>query len=240
MVATSEAPLQREVEKLLNRARENPGNFISSCRQVNEKGKESKAYGIFPDFGTLTGLGRSIYKILNRKKMAEKTNVRDNLISPDWVSGSVMIIKREIFRYIGGFDEDFWMYFEDMDLCSRARDLKGEIAYYTDITIQHNHGGSSRINLETTTLTKTEVIISNHIYILKHKSGAGRFLIQSYLVFYNLMTGILSSFLGIVFFANSKMFVSVQIFGRLINYYFGALMMQTWISPRSVRFIKNV
>jgi GT2 family glycosyltransferase len=230
---------ESEVAKLLNRAKENPGNFISSCRQVNERGKESKAFGIFPDFGTLTGFGRSIYKILNRKKIEEKTKEKDNVINPDWVSGSVMIIKREIFRDIGRFDEDFWMYFEDMDLCRRARDIKGEIAYYTDITIQHNHGGSSRINLDTTSLTKTEVLISNHVYISKHKSGTGRFLIQSYLVFYNLISGTLSSVLGIVFFTNSKMYVRVQIFGRLINYYLGALKRHSLISPRAVCSIKN-
>ena len=231
--------LEKEVEKLLERAKKNPSIFISSCRQVNKNGKENKAFGIFPGFGTLTGFGRAIYRVLNKKKIAERSEEKLNLITPDWVSGSVMMINRKIFQRTGGFDEDFWMYFEDMDLCQRARNLDGEIVYYTDITIQHNHGGSSRIDLKTTSLTKTEVIISNHLYISKHHSGPDRFLIQSYLVFYNLLTGTLMFLLGILFFKNYKMLVRVNMFGRLTGYYFGALMRRSWISPRSVNCNKN-
>lgn len=81
---------EEEIERLLSRARENPGNYLSSCRQVNEKGKESKAFGIFPGFGTLTGSGRAIYKILLPGKTMDKTKAKENLITPDWVSGSVI------------------------------------------------------------------------------------------------------------------------------------------------------
>ncbi len=231
---------ETEVGKLLERAKENPGIYISSCRQVNENGEESKAFGLFPGFGTLTGFERSIYKVINRKKIAEKTEERDKLITPDWVSGSVMMIKKEVFLNLGGFDEDFWMYFEDTDLCRRARNLKGGIAYYTDISIQHNHGGSSRINLKTTSLTKTEVIISQHLYISKHMTGAGRFLIQTYLVLNNFISGTFMALLGILLFASSKIFVRVKIYGRLVSYYFDALRRMSWISPRSVNFKKNI
>ena len=230
---------ENEVKKLLERAKENPENYISSCRQVNENGKEKKAFGLFPEFGTLTGFERAIYKVMNRKSYAERTEKNGNLITPDWVSGSVILIKKDLFRNLEGFDEDFWMYFEDADLCRRARDMKGNIAYFTDITIQHNHGGSSRIDLKTTSLTKTEVIISNHLYIAKHKSGTGRFMIQSYLLLYNLMTGGFMALLGILFFASPKMFIRTNIYSRLICYYFGALKHRSWISPRSVNFKKN-
>jgi GT2 family glycosyltransferase len=226
------------VEKLLERAKENPGDFISSCRQVNKDGKESKAFGIFPDFGTLTGPGRAVYKALFSKRHAERKEEKDNYINPDWVSGSVIMIKREIFRNLKGFDEDFWMYFEDIDLCRRARNLNGGIAYYTNITILHNHGGSSRTNLKTASLTKTEVIISGHLYIAKHKSGMSRFLIQLYLVIANLIVGAMMALIGMILFVNPKIFVKTVIFIRLVGYYFGALRRRSWVSPRSVNFIR--
>ncbi|MBA4322919.1 MAG: hypothetical protein C0408_08905 [Odoribacter sp.] len=230
---------EKEVEKLLERAKKNPGHYISSCRQVNENGKESKAFGLFPGFGTLTGPGRAIYSILNRKRIAWNTEENENLISPDWVSGSVIMIKNEIFRKLGGFDEDFWMYYEDTDLCRRARNLNGKIAYYTDITIQHDHGGSSRIDLKTASLTKAEVLISRHLYIEKHKSGAGRFIIQLYLVLNNLVSGACMAILGLLFFASPRMVMRVHIYTRLVSYYFGALKRRSWISTRSVSCIKN-
>jgi GT2 family glycosyltransferase len=227
---------EKDVEKLLKRSKENPGNYITSCRQVNATGKENRAFGLFPGIGTLTGPGRAIYRILNRNNVAGKLVAKENLITPDWVSGSVIMIRNEIFRKLGGFDEDFWMYYEDTDLCKRARNLGGEIAYYTDITIQHNHGGSSRINLKTTSLTKTEVIISGHNYIEKHKSGAVRFFIQVYLVLINIITGALMSLIGLLFFASPEMVVRIHIFDRLVRYYFSALKRRSWISPRSAGF----
>jgi GT2 family glycosyltransferase len=230
---------EEEIGKLLERAKKYPENYISSCRQINKKGEGKKVFGLFPEIGTLTGLGRVFYRFLNKKKIAERINAVNNVIHPDWVSGSVMMIKKEVFRKLGGFDEDFWMYSEDIDLCRRARDQHGEIACYTDIKIQHNHGGSSRIDLKTTALTKTEVIISGHLYIAKHKSGMTGYLIQSYLVFLNLTAGIVMTLFTILFFASPKIFVKASIFFRLITYYFGAIMRRSWISPRSVNFIKN-
>lgn len=230
---------ESEVEKLLARAKKNSADYISSCRQVNESGRESKAFGIFPRFGTLTGFERAIYRVLRKKIIAGKTEEKDHLIKPDWISGSVVMIKREVFRDLGGFDEDYWMYFEDTDLCKRAREMKGEIAYYTDITIQHNHGGSSRINLKTTSLTKTEVLISRHLYISKHIHGVAGMLIQSYLVINNIISGVIMSIVGFLFFFKPKIFVRVHIFIRMIGYYAMALKRWSWISPRSVRFNKE-
>jgi GT2 family glycosyltransferase len=232
---------EREVRKLLDRAVEYPGNFITSCRQEDERGKESKAYGLFPGFGTLTGPGRSIYRFLNKKKLNQNPGFSPPLgesghLSPDWVSGSVMLIRRDIFQSLGGFDEDFWMYFEDMDICRRARERNGEISFYTDITIRHDHGGSSRINLRTTALTKTEVLISNHLYISKHEKGLKRILLQSILVFNNLVSGVLTALAGVICFASPKMFSKAIIFGRLIGYYSGAILKGSWISPRSVNY----
>jgi GT2 family glycosyltransferase len=225
---------EEEVEKLLERAKRNPTDFISSCRQVNISGRECKAFGIFPGFGTLTGFERAIYKVFRRKAIAEKTVEKDNIIKPDWISGSVVMISKDIFRKLGGFDEDFWMYYEDTDLCKRARELNGEISYYTDITIQHNHGGSSRINLKTTSLTKAEVLISRHLYISKHFSGTAGLLLQIYLVINNIIGGTIKSIIGLLFFFKPKIFARTHIFVRLIGFYAGALIRGSWISPRSV------
>ena len=231
---------EKEIEILLEKSKGNPENYISSCRQVNRKGEGKIVFGLFPEIGTLTGLGRVFYRVLNKRKIAERINAANNVIYPDWVSGSVMMIRKEVFRKLGGFDEDFWMYSEDIDLCRRAKDQLGEIASYTDIKIQHNHGGSSRINLKTATLTKTEVIISSHIYIAKHKSGISRFLVLSYLVLINIVFGAPMALLGMIFFFSPEVFIKARIYFRLIAYYVGAIVRLSWISPRSVNFIKNV
>jgi GT2 family glycosyltransferase len=128
------------------------------------------------------------------------------------------------------------MYFEDVDLCRRVTNEGKKIAFCHNITIEHNHGGSSRINLKTASLTKTEVHISRHVYISKHKTGIEKFLIQSFLILNNLITGGLMAIIGLLFFFIHKVFARTLIFLKMIRYYSGSLLRLTWISPRSVNF----
>lgn len=223
---------ESELEKLLNIARQNLNYGIVSCRQVNEQGKESVASGPFPHLFNLTGFQRSVLKILT----PHSSSLSPQITFPDWISGSVVMIRSDVFRKIGGFDEDFWMYFEDVDLCRRVRNIQMEVACCRSITIEHNHGGSSRINLKTASLTKTEVHISRHVYISKHKTGFNKFIIQTFLVINNIMNGLITGVIGLIFFFIPKVFLRFVIFLRLMKYYFDSLFNHKWTSMRSVNF----
>ncbi|MDD5625873.1 MAG: glycosyltransferase family 2 protein [Patescibacteria group bacterium] len=61
----------------------------------------------------------------------------------DWVSGAALAIRRDIFEKINGFDEKFFMYFEDKDLCLRVKKLDYKIAVLPDAKIIHFGGKSS-------------------------------------------------------------------------------------------------
>ena len=228
--------LETEIGKLLASAKQNPEYYILSCRQINEKGKESRAWGQFPHIWNLTGLQRALAKIFKRAKTDDSNH---EIIFPEWVSGSVMMIRKEIFQDISGFDEDFWMYYEDVDLCRRIHNTGGRIAFLRDITVEHNHGGSSRINVRTYSVTKTEVFISKHVYIGKHTNGLERFSAQVFLVCNNLLTGLLSSLPGVIFFFVPAIFKRSVAFTRLMSYYLNALLRLTWISPQSVNYRKD-
>lgn len=226
-----------ELEKLVHIAEENETFGIVSCKQVNERGKESIASGPFPHLFNLTGFQRSILKILtahNSQLIPHTSPLNPEIIFPDWISGSVVLIRKALFETINGFDEDFWMYFEDVDLCRRVTDTGRKIAFCRDITIEHNHGGSSRINIKTVSLTKTEVNISRHVYISKHKKGIESLLIQAFLVVNNLITGCFMAVLGLLFFFVPKIFARLLIFLSLLRYYAGSVSRLSWISPRSV------
>lgn len=224
---------ESEIEKLLNVAKQNPSFGIVSCRQVNEQGRESVASGPFPHLFNLTGLQRVIFG----RRQASGARSQENIHFPDWISGSVVMIKKDVFEKVNGFDEDFWMYFEDVDLCRRVRNIELEVAFCKKITIEHNHGGSSRINLKTASLTKTEVHISRHVYISKHKKGFNKYIIQTFLVINNLINGLVTGLLGLLLFFIPKIFLRSVIMYRLISYYFKSLINSTWISSRSVTFL---
>ena len=56
-----------------------------------------------------------------------------------WVSGAVFLIRKSTFEEIGGFDQNFFLYKEEEDLCLRIRrqDRKSKILYYPEVSICH-------------------------------------------------------------------------------------------------------
>ena len=61
----------------------------------------------------------------------------------DWISGAAMCIRRESWEKVGGFDEGFFMYAEDMDWCLRAHQACYQIHYVPEAAITHCIGRSS-------------------------------------------------------------------------------------------------
>jgi GT2 family glycosyltransferase len=61
----------------------------------------------------------------------------------DWVSGACMMINREFFNKISGFDEKLFMYVEDMEICYRAKKLGFSTYFYSSIKLEHKSLASS-------------------------------------------------------------------------------------------------
>lgn len=55
-----------------------------------------------------------------------------------WVSGAVLAIRRELFERLGGFDERFFLYLEDADLCRRARHLGARVVCRGGVSVRHD------------------------------------------------------------------------------------------------------
>jgi hypothetical protein len=62
----------------------------------------------------------------------------------DWVSGACMLARRDVLARVGGFDERYFMYWEDADLCRRLRARGYAILYVPHATAVHRVGQSSR------------------------------------------------------------------------------------------------
>ena len=54
------------------------------------------------------------------------------------ISGCFMLIVRQVFKNVKGFDESYFMYFEDFDLCKKIGDQNGRISYLSTSKVTHN------------------------------------------------------------------------------------------------------
>ena len=65
-------------------------------------------------------------------------------VSVDWVSGASFLARAAAFDAVGGFDERYFMYVEDLDLCWRLRQVNWVCAYLPAASVTHRGGLSSR------------------------------------------------------------------------------------------------
>ena len=65
-------------------------------------------------------------------------------IDVHWVSGFCMMVRRSAWEEVSGFDEDFFMYFEDVDLCERLKDRGWRSVCARDVIAVHDESSSSK------------------------------------------------------------------------------------------------
>lgn len=73
--------------------------------------------------------------------------IKDVPIRPDWVGGMFMLFPRGIFEQLGGFDERYFLYYEDVELCGRLRLLAYQAVLCPQAKAIHNAQRSSHRNL---------------------------------------------------------------------------------------------
>jgi N-acetylglucosaminyl-diphospho-decaprenol L-rhamnosyltransferase len=80
------------------------------------------------------------------KKYIVSPPIPDHPCACDWVSGASLIARREVFNSIGLFDEGYFLYYEEVDFCSRARRAGWPVWYVPDARVVHLEGESTEIS----------------------------------------------------------------------------------------------
>lgn len=143
--------LPAAVETLVTEIRSHPDCGIAAPQVLNDNGTiQGNARG---DPNMLTGLfGRTTFltHVFPGSRVARR-NVQLDAAAPgtvsrdvDWVSGACMLIRRDAFEAVRGFDERYFLYWEDADLCRRLRARGYTIRYVPGARVAHSVGRSSR------------------------------------------------------------------------------------------------
>jgi GT2 family glycosyltransferase len=95
-------------------------------------------------FGRSTALRRALPNLAVSKRNVIADDAGDGSIEVDWVSGACMLARRSALERVNGFDERYFLYWEDADLCRRLRGKGYQIHYVPAATAIHRVGHSSR------------------------------------------------------------------------------------------------
>lgn len=135
------------------------GRAIVAPRLISPDGSIQRSAGLVPRPSDLAvralglhALGRwatglpVVGALVRRTRLARdyaSAETATDVINTDMVSGACFAIGREAFQELGGFDERFFMYFEDADLCRRAAAAGMPIRYVPSAVVTHIGGASS-------------------------------------------------------------------------------------------------
>lgn len=97
-----------------------------------------------------------------------------------WVSGAALCGDTSFLRSIGGFDEDFFLYFEDVDLCERALLHGGSVFFLPHVFLTHTSGQSTKDNCQE---QKRCYYRSQDIFFHKHGNRLTVFIIRFFRFF---------------------------------------------------------
>lgn len=88
---------------------------------------------------------RILRRVLLRKRESDYL-INDQLVYPEWVAGMFMLFRREVFREIEGFDERYFLYCEDADICWRLKKKAYKVALNPTVAVIHEGQRASHKN----------------------------------------------------------------------------------------------
>jgi GT2 family glycosyltransferase len=222
----------KAIDAMMNFAQKDSRVGIISCRRINPKGKPERELA-FQQLWLNTGWMRALYKLWNKQKLIVKFPQNAKSWRPDWVSGSVILIRNDLFQAVGQWSQDdFWMYSEDPDLCKKVRQQGKDIALLRHVEVQHAHGGSSRRNPKTTAITKSEVVTSHHVFIQKYAKGLNRVALHLFTFSHTLLAWSLRTVISVLVFWTPFFRSNILILRAILTYYITALLRGSWKSKR--------
>jgi GT2 family glycosyltransferase len=112
--------------------KEDPRAGVIGFHLRNADGTKQLSAGRFPTLlGTLAGLVQPRARRKYRPVFSQKR------CRVPWVTGCCLLVRRDCLKQLNGFDEDFFLYYEDVDFCRRAREQGWTVWYEPNVRVVH-------------------------------------------------------------------------------------------------------
>ncbi len=125
---------------------QNPSIGATGPRVIRGDGTFEYSYGRFPTYGAcLVRFGFEFFlpfkTLFDAREKYWRRRFRSAL-QVDWVSGCCLLMHAGLFKEMGGWDERYFAYFEDVELCRRVSHAGNKVVYDPQATIIHHHKAS--------------------------------------------------------------------------------------------------
>ena len=166
-------------------------------------------------------------KIQTADDLAKKDKVKRKLIEVKNVKGFAMFLNLEEFKDIGFFDSNFFIYFEEIDLCKRLLKYKKKIFLDSSIRINHEGGSShdENINFEMELSRNWHWMWSSFYFYRKHNNYVYAFLKMSRKFF----SAMFKSLFFLAVYNKKKSLIYFQRFSGILN---SMLLKSSWYRPK--------
>ena len=170
--------LPGSVEKAIHFLEEHPEVSLLLPKLLNPDGTLQFSCRTFPDFSAFlyrrTPLGKLFphHKVIREHLMLDWEH--DEIREVDWGMGACMFLRREDLKDQSIFDERFFLYFEDIDLCFRLKNEGRKVIYYPEAAMVHYHVRESVRGFITLNWAKWELYKSVFKFYFKHHKGRSK------------------------------------------------------------------
>jgi N-acetylglucosaminyl-diphospho-decaprenol L-rhamnosyltransferase len=124
-----------------------PDVVLVGPRMLDESGELVHSMRRYQRTRSMWAQALYLHRLFPQARWANEIETRpaayDAPARPEWVSGACMLIRRSAYEAVGGFDDGFFLYCEDQDLCRRLRAYGGAICYEPSAVVSHRGGHSA-------------------------------------------------------------------------------------------------
>ncbi len=142
--------IENSILKLLSYLREKNEKILIAPQLLNADGSIQHSVYSFQNLRLTFTTSFFLYALFPKSEFFNKyyfMNRKDfRTAEVDTITGAFMMTKKEYLIELNGFDEDFFFYGEDNDLCKRFRDSSGKVIYFPETKIIHLKGGANSTN----------------------------------------------------------------------------------------------
>ena len=162
LLLNNDTILLEDFSSLIDLLKENKDIGTIGINMLNKDKKYLQAAGNFPDFFNLFWMKLAF----NINSDFKTGNFKQDFYNVDWLTGSFLLMPKHVYNEVGGFDEDYFLYVEDVDLCKKIANKGYKRVFCSKFNYVHFVGFNT---------SKNPMLIKGYsIYIDKHFEGISK------------------------------------------------------------------